>query len=115
MTFLNASDFGTLRDLAARWGNGWVSARYGSELDDALNAIDGHRSSGPDFLEASVHGDGLPQMEAAALALALCLYGPEAKLEVVETGTVRTHHRAVGERFAASVLVRCLNYEEVRK
>ena len=115
MTFLNASDFGTLRVLAARWGSGRLSARHGSELGDALNAIDGRRDSGPDFLEASVHGDSLPQMEAAALSLAVCLYGPEAKLEVVGAGTVRTYHRAVGERFTVRVHVRCLNYEEIRK
>jgi hypothetical protein len=115
MTFLNTSDFGTLRDLAARWGKGRMSARYGSELDGALNTIAARSTDGPCFLDANVHGDSIPEMEAAALLLAACLYGPEAKLEVVDTGTVRTHHRAVGERFTAFVRVRCLNYEEVRQ
>lgn len=115
MTFLDLSDFDALRALAARWGGGLMSDRFSRELQGALADIAARRRSGPDFLDASVHGDSLPEMEAAALALAAGLYGQEAKLEVVDTETVRTYHRAPGERFTTHVRVRCLNYEEVRK
>jgi hypothetical protein len=112
---LSASDFSALRSLASRWEGGLLSSRCSRELHEALNEIAARSTSGPDFLEASVNGDSIPEMEAAALLLAACLYGPEAKLEVAGTGTVYTHHRAAGERFTANVRVRCLNYEEVRK
>lgn len=110
-----STDFGTLRDLAARWGNGWVSARYGSELADALNAIDGRRRSGPDFHKAVVQADSIPELEAAALASAAELYGPDAKLVVEGVGTIGTAFVRSRGRFMTDVLVRCLNYEEVRK
>jgi hypothetical protein len=113
VTTFYASDFSALRRLASRWDGGLLSSRCSRELHETLDEIAARSASGPDILEASVNGDSIPEMEAAALLLAACLYGPEAKLEVVGTGTVRTYHRAVGERFTASVRVRCLNYDEV--
>ncbi len=115
MTFLNASDFGILRDLASRWGRGWVSARYAAELDDALNAIDGRRRTGPDFHKAYVQADSIPELEAAALASAADLYGPDAKLVVEDIGTIDTAIIRSRGRFLTAVLVRCLNYEDVRQ
>lgn len=115
MTTFYASDFKALRCLASRWDGGLLSARCSRDLHKALDEIAARSTSGPDFLEASVNGDSIPQIEAAALLLAACLYGPEAKLEVADTGTIRTYRRAAGERFTALVRVRCLNYAEIER
>lgn len=115
MIFPGRSDFDALRALAARWGGGIMSDRFSRELQGTLADIAARRRSGPDFLDASVHGDSLREMESAALALAAGLYGRDAKLEVVDTETIRTYLRAPGERFTTHVRVRCLNYEEIRQ
>jgi len=109
---LASTDFRRLRALAEQW-RGQHRPRAAEDLNAALDAIAARYRSGPDFLDAIVYGDSLPEMEAAALARAAGLYGPDAKLEIVSSGDVRTYGRRIGDRFTTSFRVRCLNYAEI--
>jgi len=67
------------------------------------------RPGGPDVLEATVYGDGIPALERAALEQARELYGESAELKVERVGTIQTWSTGKGA-FTACIRVRCLNF-----
>ena len=67
------------------------------------------RDDGPDVLSAWVHGDGIPQLRAAALGEGARLYGPGAQLAVERVGKVANSSSSKGG-FYARVTVRCVNF-----
>lgn len=107
---LALSDIRALRDLAGRWEHDRRAAAFAVDLHAVLDEIDARRTTGPDFLNATVRGYSLPEMEALALAKGTALYGPDAKLEVVKRGDVDSY---AGGRFSTCIRLHCLNYAEV--
>jgi hypothetical protein len=71
------------------------------------------RISGPDVLSAFVYGDDIPALKMAALDKARELYGPDAHLRIERVGQISAmtirHMIETRGKFAATILVRCLN------
>lgn len=117
---VSQGDLGRLRRLAGAWyrANAWQRLSLGwpawRDLTVLLDEIEARRAKGGDELCAHVRGDGIPEMEAAALLKAAELWGPDAELAIEETGTLNAHSRPVdGATFSGPVYVRCLNYAEL--
>jgi len=111
---IDTSDFKALRSLAARWRGGMLSARFAKELDCVLDVIAARREVGGDVFYTGTHGDSITELREDALSQAMALWGEKARCEVESVGSVQgLRHSAF--RFGATVWVRCLNYEEVRK
>jgi hypothetical protein len=66
------------------------------------------RLDGPDVLDASVRGAGLPEMREAALAKARELYGDEAGLRVERASKVWSY--ASGAPFGCTFTIRCTDF-----
>jgi hypothetical protein len=64
------------------------------------------------FLDAFVYGTGIDELEAAALAEAMALYGPDARLEVVRMNALSTSSLSGKGSFCTHVMVRCLDFPE---
>lgn len=141
----NPAGFRHLRALAARWNGTWYYRSAGAELDaalqqaeaeilaafgeagdalrrgkadveNALRLVEAARRDGPDVLVALVYGDGIPEMQGAALIEAASLWGETADLTVDGVTAVKTSMRgSTRGRFNAYVRVRCLNYPEIRR
>lgn len=106
------ADFHRLWGLARTWGATYRYRPAAAELDAALRQIEGARTDGPDFLDAFVYGNSIPELRSAALAEAEALWGEKADAAVEGVGTIHTASSARGS-FNATVTVRCLNYAEI--
>lgn len=105
-------DLRRLRALARQWreeDRDWTAVR---DLTELLDEIETRREAGGDMLGATVRGDSVSELKAAALLKAAELWGPDADLAIESVGSVGTALGSRG-RFIATVYVRCLNYAEM--
>jgi hypothetical protein len=109
------SDLGRLCALSRQWHRNLFGLGRARDLAAVLEGIIARRAAGGDVLQAMARGNSVPEIHADALAKALELWGPAARLEVESTDEVLATDRPGYPAFRAYVRVRCLNYAEVSK